>query len=113
MSAYQLVKRIKKMSLFIICQLIVCIVECLLTMGKYTQTIPENYLNFFGCAGLMQLKKIFSRHLVISCLAFPLSKLKTIDYLYRYQGVMPDIDAVYRFLDKLKEKVEQISLPIL
>ena len=28
------------------------------------------------------------RHLVISRIAFPLSKLKTIDYLSRYQGVM-------------------------
>ncbi len=53
------------------------------------------------------------RHLVIARLAFPLSKLKTIEYLYRYQGVSLDIDAVYRFLDKLndsiKEQVEQIS----
>lgn len=53
------------------------------------------------------------RHLVISRLAFPLSKLKTIEYLYRFQGVMHDIDAVYRFLDKLssklKEQVEQIA----
>jgi transposase len=53
------------------------------------------------------------RHLVISRLAFPLSKLKTIDYLYRYQGASLDIDAVYRFLDKLnnklKSQVEQIA----
>ena len=53
------------------------------------------------------------RHLVIARLAFPLSKLKTIDYLYRFQGVMLDVDAVYRFLDKLNSKlqfqVEQIS----
>lgn len=53
------------------------------------------------------------RHLVISRLAFPLSKLKTIDYLFRYQNVVLDIDAVYRFLDKLndklKEQVEQIA----
>jgi transposase len=53
------------------------------------------------------------RHLVISRLAFPLSKLKTIDYLYRYRGVSLDIDQVYRFLDKLndslKSQVEQIS----
>ena len=51
--------------------------------------------------------------MVISRLAFPLSKLKTIEYLYRYQGVSLDIDAVYRFLDKLntklKEQVEQIA----
>ena len=53
------------------------------------------------------------RLLVISRLAFPLSKLKTIDYLYRYQGASLDIDAVYRFLDKLnnklKSQVEQIA----
>jgi transposase len=55
----------------------------------------------------------FFRHLVIARLAFPLSKLKTIDYLYRYQGTSLDIDAVYRFLDKLNDKlkpqVEQIA----
>lgn len=53
------------------------------------------------------------RHLVIARLAFPLSKLKTIEYLYRYQGVSLDVDAIYRFLDKLnnklKEQVEQIA----
>lgn len=53
------------------------------------------------------------RHLVISRLAFPLSKLKTVDYLYRFQGKILDIDAVYRFLDKLnndyKIQVEQIA----
>jgi transposase len=53
------------------------------------------------------------RHLVIARLAFPLSKLKTIDYLYRYQGKSLDIDAVYRFLDrlndKLKPQIEQIA----
>jgi transposase len=46
------------------------------------------------------------RHLVIARLAFPLSKLKTIDYLYRYQGTSLDIDAVYRFLDKLNDKLK-------
>lgn len=53
------------------------------------------------------------RHLVISRLAFPLSKLKTIDYLYRFQGITLEISSVYRFLDKLsnklKDQVEQIS----
>ena len=53
------------------------------------------------------------RHLVIARLAYPLSKLKTVDYLYRYQGVEIDINAVYRFLDKLDSKlkgeVEQIT----
>jgi len=67
----------------------------------------------FDYIGFNAIGEDLFRHLVISRLAFPLSKLKTIDYLYRYQGVMLDIDAVYRFLDKLnntlKEKVEQIA----
>jgi len=67
----------------------------------------------FNFIGFNQIGGDLFRHLVISRLAFPLSKLKTIEYLYRYQGVSLDIDAVYRFLDKLntslKEKVEQIA----
>lgn len=63
--------------------------------------------------GFNSIKEELFRHLVIARLAFPLSKLKTIEYLYRFQGVMLDIDAVYRFLDKLnsklKLKVEQIA----
>jgi hypothetical protein len=42
-----------------------------------------------------------------------LSKLKTVNYLYRYQGVSIGIDTVYKFLDKLnatlKDQVEQIT----
>ncbi len=63
--------------------------------------------------GFNQVKEDLFRHLVISRLAFPLSKLKTIDYLYRYQGISIEISAVYRFLDKLntklKSQVEQIT----
>ena len=63
--------------------------------------------------GFNDVREELFRHLVISRLAFPLSKLKTVDYLYRFQGVSLDIDAVYRFLDKLnnthKQKVEQIA----
>lgn len=63
--------------------------------------------------GFGAVKEDLFRHLVIARLAFPLSKLKTVEYLYRYQGIHLDIDAVYRFLDKLnkglKDQVEQIS----
>ena len=66
-----------------------------------------DYIGFGGIG-----EELF-RHLVISRLAFPLSKLKTTEYLYRYQGKSIDIDAVYRFLDKLsgslKPVVEQIA----
>lgn len=67
----------------------------------------------YDSIGFNDIKEELFRHLVIARLAFPLSKLKTIEYLYRYQGVMLDIDTVYRFLDKLnnslKERVEQIA----
>lgn len=67
----------------------------------------------FDFIGFNQIGDELFRHLVISRLAFPLSKLKTIEYLYRYQGVALDIDSVYRFLDRLntrlKEQVEQIA----
>lgn len=67
----------------------------------------------YDSIGFNGIKEELFRHLVIARLAFPLSKLKTIDYIYRFQGVMLDIDAVYRFLDKLnnklKNQVEQIA----
>jgi transposase len=56
--------------------------------------------------GFGAIEESLFRHLVIARLAFPLSKLKTIDYLYRYQGTILDIDAVYRFLDKLNDKLK-------
>ncbi len=63
--------------------------------------------------GYNQIKAPLFRHLVISRLSFPLSKLKTIDYLYRYQGIRINVDTVYRFLDKLnselKDQVEKIN----
>ena len=63
--------------------------------------------------GFGVIKEDLFRHLVIARLAFPLSKLKTIDYLYQFQGLILDIDAVYRFLEKLnnklKDEVEQIA----
>ncbi|RQV94492.1 transposase, partial [bacterium] len=63
--------------------------------------------------GFHAVQEELFRHLVIARLAFPLSKLKTVEYLYRYQGVSVGVDTVYRFLDKLsnqlKEQVEHIA----
>jgi transposase len=63
--------------------------------------------------GFGTIKEDLFRHLVIARLAFPLSKLKTIEYLYRFEGIQLNIDTIYRFLDKLnsqlKEQVEQIA----
>lgn len=53
------------------------------------------------------------RHITIARLAYPTSKLKTVDYLYRYRGIKINIDTIYRFLDKLsstyKELVQAIA----
>ena len=51
--------------------------------------------------GYGKIKSDMFRHLVISRLFSPGSKLKTIDYLERYQGVVYSIDRIYRFLDTL------------
>jgi transposase len=63
--------------------------------------------------GFGEMKESLFKHLVVARLAYPLSKLKTIDYLYRFQGITLDIDAVYRFLDTLndhlKNEIEQIA----
>lgn len=67
----------------------------------------------FDFIGFGAIDEALFRHLVIARLSFPLSKLKTIEYLYRYQGISIEIDTVYRFLDKLNDQlkttVEQIS----
>jgi transposase len=69
--------------------------------------------HIYDYIGFGRIKEELFRHLVISRLAFPLSKLKTTEYLYRYQGKSIDVDSVYRFLDKLsnclKSDVEQIA----
>ena len=53
------------------------------------------------------------RHLVISRLCFPFSKLRTVDYLYRYNGITINVQRIYRYMDKLnsqqKDTVQQIS----
>lgn len=67
----------------------------------------------FDHIGFNTVNEPLFRHLVIARLAYPLSKLKTIEYLYRYQGISLEISTVYRFLDKLNERlkdtVEQIA----
>lgn len=53
------------------------------------------------------------RQLVMARLSFPVSKLKTADFLSKYQFFSIDVQQVYRYLDKLhrkqKEQVQEIS----
>jgi transposase len=75
---------------------------------------PELLLGkLFDEIGFNAIKDYLFRHLVITRLAFPVSKLKTVDYLLWHKGVTVYVDKVYRYLDKLhnqqKETVQQIS----
>lgn len=67
----------------------------------------------FDRIGFNKIKDDLFRHITIARLAYPTSKLKTADYLYRYRGIKIEVTAIYRFLDRLagtyKEEVEQIA----
>lgn len=85
-----------------------------LSNGQIRTVGPELVFGrIYDYIGYNAVDKDLFRHLVVARLAFPLSKLKTIEYLYRFQGVMINLDSVYRFLDKLnnklKDQVEQIT----
>jgi transposase len=75
---------------------------------------PELLLGkIFDDIGFGQLPDPLFRHLVLTRIVYPGSKLKTIRYLEEYQGKTHSIYQVYRYLDKLhskqKERVERIS----
>jgi len=57
--------------------------------------------------GYGEIKSDLFRHLVVSRLFSPGSKLKTIDYLERYQGITYTSDKIYRFLDTLCKQENQ------
>lgn len=86
-----------------------------LKMGlKKVQVIgPELILGkLFDQIGFNQITDELFRHLVLSRLVFPLSKLKTSEYLLRYQNIVVEADTIYRYLDKLeaqREVVQRIS----
>lgn len=67
----------------------------------------------FDEIGFNKIKDDIFRELVLARVAFPKSKLKTTEYLYRYKQIDWDEDQFYRYLDKLhstqKEFVQQIS----
>jgi transposase len=71
------------------------------------------YGRIFDFIGYGSIEEKLFRHLVITRLIYPGSKLKTIEYLRRYQNIDIDVDKIYRFLDtlqnKLKQQVENIS----
>ena len=67
----------------------------------------------FDSIGFSQISDKIFRYLCLYRVSFPLSKLKTTEYLYRYHHIYWDEDKIYRYLDKLynhqKDAVQQIS----
>ena len=75
---------------------------------------PELLLGkLFDEIGFNIIEDNLFRHLVITRLCYPVSKLKTTDYLFKYQGLIINVENIYRYLDKLqiqqKQIVQQIS----
>jgi transposase len=69
--------------------------------------------NLFDKIGFNKIPEKLFRHITIARLVYPTSKLKTVEYLYRYEGKEYSIDSIYRFLDRMSSKykdgVEEIS----
>ncbi|GHA49199.1 IS1634 family transposase [Salinimicrobium marinum] len=66
----------------------------------------------FDEIGFNQIKDDLFKDLVIARIAFPKSKLKTKDYLYRFKQVHYDEDQIYRYLDKLHDKQKELAQQI-
>ena len=63
----------------------------------------------FDRIGFNAIEEELFRHIVIARLAYPTSKLKTADYLYRYKGISVDVQSIYRFLDRLNKKHKETA----
>jgi transposase len=72
---------------------------------------PELLLGrLFDEIGFNAIEDKLFRHLVITRLVYPVSKLKTVDYLFKYKGIAISVYSIYRYLDKLhKKQIEQVQ----
>ncbi|UTA68585.1 IS1634 family transposase [Emticicia sp. 21SJ11W-3] len=90
-------------------------------VAEYFQALQSFHLvgpelivgKIFDDIGFGVIKDALFRELVITRLVYPVSKLKTTEYLYRYKNEMVDVERIYRYLDKLhhkqKNKIQEIS----
>lgn len=75
------------------------------TSLKVRVTGPSDILGkIFDSIGFNKIDDKLFRLLVIARLVHPVSKLKTIDYLERYNSIEIDKNQIYRFLDKLNKQ---------
>ena len=84
------------------------------SIEDYRLAGPELVLGkLFDEIGFNKIPDELFRFLVLTRIVYPVSKLKTTDYLYKYKGVLIDVVKIYRYLDKLHAKqielIQQIS----
>lgn len=90
-------------------------VEHVLAGVEQLTLVGGDYLlgSIFDQIGFSAIKDELFRMLVLSRILYPVSKLKTTDWFYKYQNTDIDVERIYRYLDKLhntqKELVQQIS----
>lgn len=85
-----------------------------LSTGQIRTLGPELIFGtLFNRIGFNIVSEELFRHLAITRLVYPASKLKTIDYLYRYKGQRLSVYTIYRFMDKFnrryKAQVEAVA----
>lgn len=69
--------------------------------------------SLFEQIGFGQIKDVLFKRLVLARLCYPASKLRTTDYLAKYEYLEMDVQSIYRYMDKLHRKqkaaVQRIS----
>ena len=74
---------------------------------------PELILGkIFDQVGYNQIPQSLFRHLVLTRLVYPGSKLKTVDYLLRYKGIYTNEDRIYRYMDKFDSNYKHLAINI-
>lgn len=79
-------------------------VRCLRNASIRTVGPELIFGRLFDQIGFNAIPERLFRDIVIARLVYPISKLKTVDYLYRYQGKSVSVDSIYLFLDRLNDK---------
>lgn len=74
---------------------------------------PELVLGkIFDEVGFNKIEESLFKHLVITRLVYPGSKLKTIDYLLHYKGIYTTKDKIYRYMDKFNLQHKETAIEI-
>jgi transposase len=74
---------------------------------------PELILGkIFDEIGYQQITQLLFRHLVITRLIYPGSKLKTVDYLLHYKGIYTNEDRIYRYMDRFDKQHKETAISI-